>query len=132
MASNETTFRFDACYSHRTEFDNHPDFNDNFADLEVADHETTEEEPGTEQLPRRSRRVLEDTSNLPPVPDYIPFQHPQPEHKRTLRIPVWEHEPRPIDYFKLFFPDEEFEGLAAHSNAYRADNVSEAQKSNGR
>jgi len=41
------------------------------------------------------------------------------------------NEPRPIDYFKLFFPDSEFESLAARSNAYKAHKVAEAQRSRG-
>jgi hypothetical protein len=120
----EFTFEIDQ----RRSFDDEPDFNDNVG-KEKADHEVDEEpeeKQGGVQLPI--------ARNLPPVPNYQPFEHPQPAHKRELLLPPefcqqesngLQKAQTPLSYFKLFFTDAEFETIAVNTNAYRAKKIEE-------
>ncbi|RPB11551.1 hypothetical protein P167DRAFT_575291 [Morchella conica CCBAS932] len=58
--------------------------------------------------------------NLPPPPQFEPFRHPAPEHKREERLPNGFDGPntQPLSFFKLFFTEEVFESLAVNTNAY--------------
>jgi hypothetical protein len=98
----------------RRVFADDPDFDDNLG-TEKADHEIEEPEqnPTGVQLPPTAQ-------NLPPVPHYKPFAHPQPAHKRELLLPPEFHQRNtngvrkaqtPLSYFKLFFTDAEFQKI---------------------
>ncbi|KAG0132758.1 hypothetical protein HOY82DRAFT_605862 [Tuber indicum] len=95
---------------------------------EVSDHEDDRE---VEVRGVRNRQGRAHIHNLPPVPPFEPYEHPEPRHKRTLNLPVefsGQFDPvrnperdinqRPIDFFTLFFDEEEFESLASNTNAY--------------
>jgi hypothetical protein len=129
---DEYTFEIDQ----RRSFLDGPDFDDNVGQ-EKADHEVAEE-PEEDQAGVH----LPTAHNLPPVPKYEPYKHPEPAHQRELLLPGEFNQQdsnglrkaqTPLSYFKLFFTDAEFETIALNTNLYRAEKIKEnPQWANGR
>ena len=74
------------------------------------------------------------TAQLPPVPLYKPYEHPEPEHSRLLHLPssFGVLSPEPVAFFKLFFSDTLIERLAASTNLYARNQHSKMPVVKGR
>jgi len=101
-----------------------------------ADHEDPEGEqfegnaPGQLDSEEQDQRVHQQQHDLPPVSNFQPYKHPQPRHDRIPHLPANlsthydpVHNPnpkilRPLEYFMLFFDNDQFNELASNTNHY--------------